>query len=61
MRYVLVITGKGSSSGGDGVLRRAVPAWLATPPFRAWSPATTTPPATMAAPARFMCAAAGAP
>ena len=33
-RYVLVITGKGSSSGGDGVLRRAVPGWLATPPFR---------------------------
>ena len=30
-RYVLVITGKGSSSGGDGVLRRAVPGWLATP------------------------------
>ncbi len=35
LRYVLVITGKGSSSGGDGVLRRAVPHWLATPPFRA--------------------------
>lgn len=35
VRYVLVITGKGSSSGGDGVLRRAVPHWLATPPFRA--------------------------
>jgi DNA-nicking Smr family endonuclease len=34
MRYVLVITGKGSSSGGDGVLRRSVPAWLATAPFR---------------------------
>lgn len=34
VRYVLVITGKGSSSGGDGVLRRAVPAWLATPAFR---------------------------
>ena len=34
LRYVLVITGKGSSSGGDGVLRRAVPAWLATAPFR---------------------------
>jgi len=31
---VLVITGKGSSSGGDGVLRRAVPAWLSTPAFR---------------------------
>ena len=34
-RYVLVITGKGSSSGGDGILRRAVPGWLATPSFRA--------------------------
>ena len=39
LRYVLVITGKGSSFGSEGVLRRAVPAWLATPPFRAlvWS------------------------
>ena len=35
VRYVLVITGKGSSAKGDGVLRRSVPAWLATPPFRA--------------------------
>ena len=34
LRYVLVITGKGSSSRGDGVLRRAVPHWLATAPFR---------------------------
>ena len=34
LRYVLVITGKGSSFGSDGVLRRAVPAWLSTPPFR---------------------------
>lgn len=34
IRYVLVITGKGSSSKGEGVLRRAVPAWLTTPPFR---------------------------
>lgn len=33
VRYVLVITGKGP--GGEGVLRRQVPAWLATPPFRA--------------------------
>ncbi len=33
-RHVLVITGKGSSSGGEGILRRAVPAWLATTPFR---------------------------
>lgn len=34
-RHVLVVTGKGLSSGGDGVLRRAVPGWFATPPFRA--------------------------
>lgn len=34
IRYVLVITGKGSSSGSDGILRRAVPAWLSTPAFR---------------------------
>jgi DNA-nicking Smr family endonuclease len=34
-RHVLVITGKGSSLDSDGVLRRVVPAWLATPPFRA--------------------------
>jgi DNA-nicking Smr family endonuclease len=34
-RYVLVVTGKGSSFGSDGALRRAVPVWLATPPFRA--------------------------
>lgn len=34
-RHVLVVTGKGSSSGGDGVLRRAVPSWFATAPFRA--------------------------
>jgi DNA-nicking Smr family endonuclease len=33
VRYVLVITGKGSR--GDGILRRAVPGWLTTPPFRA--------------------------
>src|SRR5690606_34618771 len=35
VRYVLVITGKGFSSGGDGILRRQVPAWLSTPAFRA--------------------------
>lgn len=35
VRYVLIITGKGSSSRGEGVLRRSVPHWLATPPFRA--------------------------
>ena len=34
IRYVLIITGKGSSSGGDGILRRAVPHWLSTPAFR---------------------------
>ncbi|MBN9073049.1 MAG: Smr/MutS family protein [Rhizobiales bacterium] len=34
LRYVLVVTGKGSTSKGDGVLRRAVPEWLATPAFR---------------------------
>lgn len=33
-RHVLVVTGKGTSYGSDGVLRRAVPVWLATPPFR---------------------------
>ena len=32
-RAVLVITGKGV--GGDGLLRRLVPAWLAEPPLRA--------------------------
>ncbi|WP_127598081.1 Smr/MutS family protein [Nitratireductor alexandrii] len=35
IRHVLVITGKGASFGSDGVLRRAVPGWLATPSFRA--------------------------
>ena len=34
MRHVLVITGKGSSIGSDGVLNRALPGWLATPLFR---------------------------
>ncbi|HEV7253930.1 MAG TPA: Smr/MutS family protein [Mesorhizobium sp.] len=34
VRHVLVITGKGVSSGGDGVLRRMVPAWLGTALFR---------------------------
>jgi len=34
LRHVLVITGKGASSGGDGILRQAVPHWLATVPFR---------------------------
>jgi DNA-nicking Smr family endonuclease len=36
LRYVLVITGKGSSSAGDGVLRRTVPGWFATAPFRSF-------------------------
>lgn len=35
LKHVLVITGKGSSPSSEGVLRRAVPAWLATGPFRA--------------------------
>lgn len=35
LRHVLVITGKGSSPASDGVLRRAVPSWFATGPFRA--------------------------
>lgn len=34
LRHVLVITGKGSSMGSVGVLRRSVPQWLATEPFR---------------------------
>jgi DNA-nicking Smr family endonuclease len=34
-RYVMVITGKGgSTTKGQGVLRRVVPEWLATPAFR---------------------------
>ncbi|MVA96648.1 DNA mismatch repair protein MutS [Nitratireductor sp. CAU 1489] len=35
LRHVLVITGKGVSFGSEGVLRQAVPGWLATPSFRA--------------------------
>lgn len=34
MRHVLVITGKGQSSGGDGILRRMVPVWLTTEPMK---------------------------
>jgi DNA-nicking Smr family endonuclease len=34
LRHVLIITGKGSSLGSDGVLRTAVPHWFATPQFR---------------------------
>lgn len=33
-RSVLVITGKGSTGQGGGVLRRAVPLWLNQPPLR---------------------------
>lgn len=33
-RHVLVVTGKGSSMGSDGILRRAVPQWFATAAFR---------------------------
>lgn len=33
-RHVLVITGKGTSSGGDGILRRMVPQWLEKADFR---------------------------
>lgn len=35
LRHVLIVTGKGSSFGSDGALRRAVPLWLSTGPFRA--------------------------
>ncbi len=34
MRHVLVITGKGSSLGSDGALKRAVPIWFSKPEFR---------------------------
>ncbi|MCC0038986.1 MAG: Smr/MutS family protein [Brucellaceae bacterium] len=34
-RHVLVVTGKGASFGSDGILKRAVPEWLKTAPFRA--------------------------
>lgn len=34
LRHVLVITGKGSSMGSDGALKRAVPMWFAKPEFR---------------------------
>jgi DNA-nicking Smr family endonuclease len=34
IRYVLVITGKGRSLASDGVLKRSVPSWFATGPFR---------------------------
>lgn len=34
LRHVLVITGKGSSLGSAGALKRAVPLWFAKPKFR---------------------------
>ncbi|MBU4531772.1 MAG: Smr/MutS family protein [Hoeflea sp.] len=34
LRHVLVITGKGSSRGSEGVLKRIVPDWLGKPEFR---------------------------
>ncbi len=34
LRHVLVITGKGSSLGSEGALKRAVPLWFAMPEFR---------------------------
>jgi DNA-nicking Smr family endonuclease len=33
LRHVLVITGKGSSMGSDGALKRAVPMWFSKPDF----------------------------
>lgn len=34
LRHVLVITGKGSSNGSEGVLKRVLPEWLSKPEFR---------------------------
>ena len=34
LRHVLVITGKGSSMGSEGALKRAVPMWFGQPEFR---------------------------
>ena len=34
LRHVLVITGKGSSRGSEGALKRAVPMWFSKPEFR---------------------------
>lgn len=34
LRHVLVITGKGQTSGGDGILKRMVPVWLTTEPMK---------------------------
>lgn len=33
-RHVLIVTGKGSSMGSEGILRRAVPQWFSTAAFR---------------------------
>ena len=34
LRHVLVITGKGSSMGSEGALKRAAPLWFSKPDFR---------------------------
>ena len=34
LRHVLIITGKGSSLGSEGALKRAVPLWFSKPEFR---------------------------
>jgi len=34
LRHVLLITGKGSSLGSEGALKRAVPMWFSKPEFR---------------------------
>ncbi|OQP86213.1 DNA mismatch repair protein MutS [Rhizobium rhizosphaerae] len=34
LRHVLVITGKGTSMGSDGALKRMVPMWFSLPSFR---------------------------
>ena len=34
LRHVLVITGKGTSMGSEGALKRAVPMWFGKPEFR---------------------------
>jgi DNA-nicking Smr family endonuclease len=34
LRHVLVITGKGTSLGSEGALKRAVPLWFSLPEFR---------------------------
>jgi transcriptional regulator with XRE-family HTH domain len=67
-RTVLVITGKGSRHArsapdappwavGSGILRQAVPGWLAAPDLRAAVLVLSQPMQAMAGRARFMCAA----